>query len=232
METKKKAVLLGATGLVGRRVLERLLASPAYERVTVVSRRALPARDKLTQDKLTQDKLTQVVLDDLAAMDGEPFEGADDVFCALGTTIRQAGTQARFREVDYEYPVAAARLAAAAGAQRYVLVSSMGADPSSKIFYSRVKGETEAAVRASGVPMISIVRPSLLLGEREQFRLGERIGVWVARPLMFAFAGPLRKYRPIEADDVAAVMVRVAQMFLPGTHVYENDQLHRMAPNS
>ena len=227
METKKKAVLLGATGLVGRRVLERLLASPAYERVTVVSRRALPARDKLTQDKLTQ-----VVLDDLAAMDGEPFEGADDVFCALGTTIRQAGTQARFREVDYEYPVAAARLAAAAGAQRYVLVSSMGADPSSKIFYSRVKGETEAAVRASGVPMISIVRPSLLLGEREQFRLGERIGVWVARPLMFAFAGPLRKYRPIEADDVAAVMVRVAQMFLPGTHVYENDQLHRMAPNS
>jgi uncharacterized protein YbjT (DUF2867 family) len=165
-------------------------------------------------------------------MSGSAFEGAEDVFCALGTTIRQAGSQARFREVDFDYPVAAARLAKAAGARRYVLVSSMGADAKSKIFYSRVKGETEDAIRALGLPMTSIVRPSLLLGDRRQFRLGERVGTLLARPLGFLFAGSLLKYRPIEARDVAAVMVRVAQMFSPGTHVYENDQLQRMAPNS
>ena len=218
----KKAILLGATGLVGTQLLEKLLASTAYGEVTAIVRRPLPERPKLRQ----------IVLADFAAMSGASFEGAEDVFCALGTTIRQAGSQARFREVDFDYPVAAARLAKAAGARRYVLVSSMGADAKSKIFYSRVKGETEEAIRALGLPMTSIVRPSLLLGDRRQFRLGERVGTLLARPLGFLFAGSLLKYRPIEARDVAAVMVRVAQMFSPGTHVYENDQLHRMAPNS
>ncbi|HZG76812.1 MAG TPA: oxidoreductase [Paenibacillus sp.] len=218
----KKAILLGATGLVGAQLLDKLLASPAYGEVTAIVRRPLPERPKLRQ----------IVLADFAAMSGSAFEGAEDVFCALGTTIRQAGSQARFREVDFDYPVAAARLAKAAGARRFVLVSSMGADAKSKIFYSRVKGETEDAIRALGLPMTSIVRPSLLLGDRRQFRLGERVGTLLARPLGFLFAGSLLKYRPIEAKDVAAVMVRVAQMFSPGTHIYENDQLHKMAPNS
>lgn len=219
---RKKAVLLGATGLVGRQVLKRLLASPLYDSVTAIVRRPVEKHPKLIQ----------AVLPDFAAMDGSLFAEAEDVFCAVGTTIKQAGSQARFREVDFDYPVAAAKLAASAGAQRYVLVSSMGASANSKVFYSRVKGETEEAVRATGVPMVSIVRPSLLLGAREQFRLGERAAELAARPLSFLFRGPLLKLRPIEADDVAAVMVRVAQMYAPGTQVYENDQLHRMAPQS
>ncbi|WP_309120260.1 oxidoreductase [Paenibacillus sp.] len=220
--TLKKAVLLGATGLVGAQLLDKLLASPAYGEVTAIVRRPLPERAKLKQ----------VVLADFAAMSGAAFAGAEDVFCALGTTIKQAGSQARFREVDYDYPVAAARLAKEAGARRYVLVSSMGADPASKIFYSRVKGETEAAIRALQLPMTSIVRPSLLLGDRRQFRFGERVAALLSRPLAFVFRGSLLKYRPIESRDVAAVMLRVAQMYAPGTHIYENDQLHRMAPNS
>jgi len=222
MEQPKKALLLGATGLVGKQLLDKLLASPAYAEVTAIVRKPLPERPKLKQ----------VVLADFSAMSGAAFEGAEDVFCALGTTIKQAGSQARFREVDYDYPVKAAQLAKAAGAKRYVLVSSMGADPASNIFYSRVKGETEAAIRALRLPMTSIVRPSLLLGPREQFRFGERAAAVLSRPLGFLFRGPLAKYRPIQAKDVAAVMLRVAQMYAPGTHVYENDQLHRMAPNS
>lgn len=222
MSGEKKAVLLGATGLVGRHVLERLLASPAYGEVRAIVRRPLPERDRLVQ----------IVLPNFAAMNAAAFEGAEDVFCALGTTIRQAGTQEKFREVDFGYVSAAARFAASHGAQRFILVSSMGADARSRIFYSRVKGEAEDAVRAAGIPMVSIVRPSLLLGGREQFRFGEWVASLLARPLSFLFRGPLLPAKPIQADDVAAVMVRVAQMYTPGVHIYENDQLHRMAPNS
>jgi len=222
MEQTKHAVLLGATGLIGRHVLEKLLASPAYGNVTAIVRKPLTEHPKLRQ----------FVLEQFDAMPEDAFEGADDVFCALGTTIKQARTREKFRQVDHDYPVAAAERAKAAGAKRYLLVSAMGADPASKIFYNRVKGETETDIRALQLPMLTIVRPSLLLGDREQFRLGEKFADWLSRPLSPLFRGPLFKYRPIEASDVAAVLVRAAQMYTPGTHVYENDQLHRMAPNS
>ncbi|MCI3923783.1 oxidoreductase [Paenibacillus sp. TRM 82003] len=224
MEHRKKAVLLGATGLIGSFLLKRLLASDAYGEIVTVTRNELPAHPKQRQ----------LVLPDFAMLESQTkaFAGAEDVFCCLGTTIKAAGSQERFRQVDYEYPVVAARLAKEAGAQRFVLVSSMGADAGSRVFYSRVKGETEAAIKAVGLPMLSIVRPSLLLGERKQFRFGERVAVALSRPLGFVFRGSLVKYRPIEASDVANVMYRVGQMYAPGTHVYENDQLHRMAPGS
>lgn len=224
MDHRKKAVLLGATGLIGGFLLHRLLNAEAYSEIATVTRTELPSHPKLRQ----------IVLPDFEAMasQGAAFAGAADVFCCLGTTIRVAGTQERFRQVDFEYPVLAARLAKEAGAQRYVVVSSMGANPKSRAFYTRVKGETEEAIRALGLPMLSILRPSLLLGERQQFRLGERAASALSRPFAFAFRGPLFKYRPIEASDVANVMFRVAQMYAPGAHVYENDQLHRMAPGS
>ncbi|HZG88062.1 NAD(P)H-binding protein [Paenibacillus sp.] len=222
MEQTKHAVLLGATGLIGRHVLERLLASPAYDTVTAVVRKPLTEHPKLRQ----------IVLEHFDAMPADAFEGAEDVFCALGTTMKQARTREKFRQVDHDYPLAAAERAKAAGVKRYLLVSAMGADPASKIFYNRVKGETEADIRALQIPMLTIVRPSLLLGQRERLRLGETFAEWLSRPLSPLFRGPLFKYRPIEAAAVAAVLVRAAQMYTPGTHVYENDQLHRMAPNS
>lgn len=224
MDGRKKAVLLGATGLIGQQLLRILLESAAYETVTALVRRPLAEHPKLRQ----------IVLADFAELESrsEAFVGAEDVFCCLGTTIRQAGTRERFRSVDFDYPVAAARLAKAAGAQRYVLVSSMGAEAGSKIFYTRVKGETEAAVRALQLPMVSIVRPSLLLGDRAEFRLAERVGAALSRPLAPLLSNAFSKAWPIEARDVAAVMHRVAQMYTPGVHIYENDQLHQMAPGS
>lgn len=221
MKSSKKAVLLGATGLIGKQLFHMLLDSDMYAGITVLVRKRLPEHPKLQQ----------IVLSDFAEMDkhADAFAGVEDVFCCLGTTIRRAGSQEHFRKVDFEYPVMAANLAKAAGARRYLIVSAMGADASSKIFYSRVKGEMEAAIRALRLPMVSVMRPSLLLGQRDEFRFGERIAVAISRPLLFLLRGALLKYRPIAGKSVAAVMLRVAQMYLPGVNVYENDQLHRLA---
>jgi uncharacterized protein YbjT (DUF2867 family) len=216
----KKAVLLGATGLVGGQLLGILLESEAYGQVVTITRKPLPEHRKLKQVVVTQ-------LDEMSEHN-EIFVDANDVFCCLGTTIKKAGSQAAFRKVDYDYPVLAARLAKEFGAQRFLIVTAMGANAASKIFYSRVKGEAEAAIRELQLPAVSIMRPSLLLGDRGEFRLGEAIASWLSKPLAFLLGGPLLKARPIEGRTVAAVMHRMAQMYLPGTHVYENDQLHKL----
>lgn len=223
MNNRKQALLLGATGLVGACLLRVLLDSPAYSMITVLTRKPLP----------DHPKLRQVVLADFSQLkeQSEAFVGIEDVFCCLGTTIRQAGTRERFRLVDFDYPVAAAQMAKEAGAQRYLLVSSMGANAKSRVFYSQVKGETESAIRALQLPMVSILRPSLLLGERRQFRLMEKLAAGVSRPLAPLLRKSMPKACPVEASHVAAVMHRVAQMYTPGVHIYENDQLHKMAPN-
>jgi uncharacterized protein YbjT (DUF2867 family) len=136
---------------------------------------------------------------------------ADDVFCCLGTTIRQAGSPEAFRRVDYDYPVALAHAAARDGAQRLLVVSSLGADARSRVFYSRVKGEMEAAVRAAFPGKTLMFRPSLLSGPRAEARTGERIGLVVG-----ALLGPLLgRYRPIHGDLVAAAMLKAALDDLP-----------------
>ena len=221
MERSKKAVLLGATGLVGKQLLSILLESKDYDEVTVLTRRPLPAHPKLQK----------VELADFDAMPScsEVFHNASDIFCCLGTTIKTAGSREIFRKVDYDYPLLAAQLAKKAGAQRFIIITAMGADPASKVFYNRVKGEIETSIRTLGLPSVSIIRPSLLLGDRSQFRMGERAASLLIKPLMFIFTGKLYKYKPIKDRDVAAVMHRIAQMYIPGTSVYENDQLHRMA---
>ncbi len=216
----KRAILLGATGLVGSHLLDELLKSESYEEVVVITRRPIPERAKLKQ----------VVLDDLDAMaaDQSLFTNVNDVFCCLGTTIKRAGSQERFRKVDYEYPVLAAQLAKEAGCDRYLIVTAMGANASSRIFYSRVKGEAEQAIRELKLPAVAIIRPSLLVGKRQELRFGEAVAYWLSKPLEFMMRGSLLKVRPIHARTVAHVMHRVAQMYLPGTHVYENDQLHKL----
>lgn len=220
----KKALLVGATGLVGSSLLQKLLASPAYTSVVVVARTAVPEHPKLTQ----------VVMPDLAEMEQhkDMLSGVEDVYCCLGTTIKKAGSRQAFRKVDYDYPLLMARLAKENGVQRFLIISSMGADASSKMFYSRVKGELEEALRALALPSTAVFRPSLLLGERKEFRLGEKTAEWLFRPISFLFRGRLLPYRPIQASDVAAVMHRVGQMYIPGYAIYENEQLHRMAPHS
>jgi uncharacterized protein YbjT (DUF2867 family) len=221
MQAMKKTILLGATGLVGQQLLQLLLRSDHYDKVTVFSRKPLEAHPKLQQ----------IICSDLSEMNqhAATFEGVEDVFCCLGTTIRVAKTRERFREVDYDYPLLAAQLAKAAGVKRYLLVSAMGANTNSNIFYSQVKGEIETAIQMLQLPSVCIFRPSLLLGNRTEFRFGERLSILLSRPLEFIWRGKLLKYKPIHASDVAMAMSRVAQMFLPGTHIFENDQLHHLS---
>ena len=204
-----RALLLGATGLVGREILRLLAAEPACERVIVLARRALP--------EPPAKAVVHVVDFEHLERSGSLF-GADAVFCALGTTMRQAGTRERFRAVDFGYPLAAARLARERGARHFLLVSALGASARSRVFYNRVKGELEDAILALGFPGVTIVRPSLLLGEREAFRLGERLmmplGVLVPR-----------RWRPVQARAVAAVLVQASIHGAPGVRVIESSQI-------
>jgi uncharacterized protein YbjT (DUF2867 family) len=195
----KTALIAGASGLVGRHLLDQLLAADEYDRVVSVGRRTLP----LEHPKLRQETV------DFAALEGKGVDLAcDDAFCCLGTTIRQAGSQEKFRAVDHVAVLALAWAVQRRGAQRFLVVTAMGADARSRVFYNRVKGETEEALQVLDFGTLAIFRPSLLLGKRPRPRLGERVFaalMWLADPLMF---GPLRKYRAIRADVVARAMLR------------------------
>ena len=193
------AWIAGASGLVGGELLAQLLAAPEYDRVVAVGRRPLevshPKLVAMTADFAALDKLSVDVR-------------CDDAFCCLGTTIRAAGSREAFRAIDHTAVLAFAWAAQRAGATRFFVVSALGADAASRIFYSRVKGETEDALAVLDFATLGIFRPSLLLGRRAQSRLGERFLaalLWLAEPLML---GRLRKYRGIEATVVARAMMR------------------------
>ena len=207
-------LLAGATGLVGRAALELFLADASCQRLIAVTRRPLahPPHPKLDARIADFDHL-----DNLQNLDRPTH-----VVCALGTTLRQAGSRAAFRHVDYDYPLALAHLGLAAGAHHFLLVSSLGANPGSVVFYSRVKGEIELAIRTLPYRSVSILRPSLLLGSRQQFRPGERIAQALA-PLIPG------KYRPIAARDVAAGLVRAAREDARGVRVIASAELRAWA---
>ncbi len=210
-------LLAGATGLVGRACLDLLLEDDAFERVVVITRRTLGGA---RSTKLEAHVVDFAHLDDHAAL----FR-VDQILCALGTTIKQAGSRERFRAVDYGYALKVAQLGLEQGARHFLLVSSLGADRRSGVFYSRVKGELETAVSALAYQSVSIVRPSVLLGERAEFRLGEEI----AKRLAFlAFLVPA-KYKPIHSRDVAAALVRLAKENQPGRQIVESAELRAWA---
>jgi uncharacterized protein YbjT (DUF2867 family) len=202
------AVLAGASGLVGGECLRRLLASPHYERVVVVTRRKLA---DLTADR----KLRQVVVEFDRLGDVRDRLRGEHVFSALGTTIRKAGSQERFREVDYEYPLHLAQLTRRNGARHFSIVSALGASRTSPFFYSRVKGETEDGLRQLGWPSLAILRPSVIAGERAESRPLERLGEQLLR---FAPA----TWRPVSAADIAAAMIATALREQPGVTVIES----------
>ncbi|HEU0305906.1 MAG TPA: NAD(P)H-binding protein, partial [Lysobacter sp.] len=207
------ALLVGATGLVGSYVLRRLLESSACARVAVWVRRDLGVTHaKLKVEVIEFERLSERRVE------------AHDVYCCLGTTIKQAGSQAAFRRVDHDYPVALARAAARDGAKRLLVVSALGANPDATAFYNRVKGEMEAAVRGAGVAKTYLFRPSLLSGPRQEQRLGERIGLVAG-----AVLGPLLgKFRPIHAELVAEAMLAVALQD-PPSRTLESDEIRRVA---
>lgn len=213
------AILAGASGLVGGACLQKLLASPAYTQVISLGRRSLPIQNaKLTQLQVNFDALPPL----------EEARGAA-VFSALGTTIKKAGSQEAFHRVDLEYPLQLARHARAAGAEQFLLVSSVGANPHSSNFYLRVKGEAEDALRQLGFRTLHIFRPSILVGDRAESRPGERFGIALSRALEFAFIAGLRKYRPMPVPLLAQAMLNAASQTQPGCFIHEYDSILQLA---
>lgn len=221
-EKKRIALVAGATGLVGGFLIRKLIASPAYDKVIAVTRRELDIGDP---------KLRQIVipLDDMEGFLAEAKVEADDAFCALGTTIKRAGSQAAFRKVDFDHVVNFARAAKAAGAKRFLLVSAVGASARSKIFYSRVKGEAEEAVKAVGFQATHIFRPSMLLGERQESRPVEAVARVLTPFINPLLLGGASIYRGINAEMVARAMAGAAEMGMTGVHVHHHEEMMRLA---
>ena len=213
----RTAVIAGATGLTGGQLLSQLLTDTRYAGVTALVRKAsLPAHQKLTQ---------QVV--DFAAFPA--FQPADDAYCCLGTTIKKAGSPDAFRKVDFEFVINFARVARQCHAKRLMVISALGASARSAVFYSRVKGEMENALREIGFEALHIFQPSLILGERKEQRPAERFGIAAVSTMSALMLGPLRKYRPIESATIARAMIMAAFSKDDGVSVYPSDTIEKMA---
>lgn len=211
-------MVLGATGLVGRAVTEELLNREVWDEVRVLVRRPL---------ELKHPKLKQIVVDwDNLAQYEDQFEKVSSVFCCLGTTIKKAGSQEQFERVDLQYPLDAAAIAKAKGVKQFLAVSSMGASAKSRNFYSRTKGRAEEGLLAIGFPGLHLFRPSLLLGQREEFRMGERLAARLMKILDFMMVGKAAQYRAIHGTTVARAMVNISLANTQGLHIYTNEVIH------
>ena len=216
--------MLGASGLVGRQLTEFLLEDPAFSRVTLLVRRSMPIESR---------KLRQIEVD---------FEQLEEhakrfrnqlVFICLGTTMKKAGSQEAFEKVDYHYPLQAAELAAREGARHVLVITALGSNPKSMMFYNRTKGRLEQSLSELNLPALTIFRPSLLSGPRTESRLGEEVGNLVGGVLGFAMAGPLKRYRPIEARTVARAMAIVAkEEGAAGKRVLESHEIQALVTAS
>ncbi|MDH6429256.1 MULTISPECIES: oxidoreductase [Paenibacillus] len=212
------ALVLGATGLVGKAVTEELLNREGWGEVRVLVRTPLA---------LEHPKLKQIVVDwESLAEYSDSFEGVHSIFCCLGTTIKKAGSQENFERVDLDYPLAAAAIARDHGVKQFLVVSSMGADAKSRNFYSRTKGRAEEALSKIGFQGLHLFRPSLLLGHRKEFRLGERVAARLMKALEFVMVGKAAKYRAIPGVTVARAMVNIASADTHGLHIYTNEVIH------
>ena len=207
-----RLMLVGATGLVGHCVLQQALADARVQQVVAPTRSALPPHPKLLNPQVDFDHLPE----DAA------WWAVDAVVCTLGTTIKAAGSQAAFYRVDHDYPLQVARLAQRHGARAYALNSALGADPASRVFYSRTKGELERDLQRLGYPSLTLVRPGLIGGEREHSRPAEQLAVRVSTLLK-----PLlpRRYRVVPAERIAQHLLQAALAGVPGVQVLMSEQL-------
>jgi uncharacterized protein YbjT (DUF2867 family) len=212
----KSALVVGATGLIGGHCLKLLLDDDAYSKVSVITRRQL---------QLKHEKLEQCVIDFDQLEHHASFIKANDVFCCLGSTIKKAGSQENFSKVDFAYPYQIAQIASANGSEQFLIVTSIGANPQSSVFYYRIKGEVENAVSTLPFRGVHIFRPSMLLGKREEFRLRDQVGAIVMRMLSFGMIGRWRKFRVIRASAVAHAMIQVAKRNLSGVNVFESNHI-------
>jgi uncharacterized protein YbjT (DUF2867 family) len=212
----KTALVAGPTGLIGRQLLDLLLSDDAYQKVVALTRNPLG---------IDNPKLREVVLDLDRISEQREILRADDVFICLGTTIAKAKTKENFYKVDFYYPSILAKLMHENGAQQFLIVSALGADSHSSVYYNRVKGEMEIAISQEPYRAIHIFRPSLLLGPRKEKRVGEDAAKVFFRLFGWLFVGPLKKYRAIDSAKVARAMIEEAKKNQSGVFIHESAAL-------
>lgn len=214
------ALVFGGSGLVGGALVRQLCESPSYERVVSCGRSTLA---------FTHPKLTQQVVDMDRLIDHPALFRVDDLFICLGTTMKKAGSKAAFEKVDLEYPLQIGHIAKAAGVNNVMIVTAVGANAHSAFFYNRVKGAVEVGLERLGFRSLHLFRPSLLLGERQEVRPGERATVAISRLIGLITIGPLRTYTPVEGRHVAAAMRAAALSETPGVYTHEWESIATLA---
>ncbi|MGJ4746627.1 oxidoreductase [Leptospira sp. SA-E8] len=215
------AIVAGGTGLVGGELVQELLIDPSWDKIYLLVRKPL---------EWTHAKL-ELVLTDWE----KPLEFPSDItdaFCVLGTTIGKAGSKENFKKVDLEYPIRFAKSCKEKGVKSFFIVTALGADPNSFVFYNQVKGEVESEISKLGFGTLGIFRPSLLEGDRKEFRLGEKIGSKLAFLINPLLLGPLKKYRSIHAKTVAKSMLNLAWSGKTGKHIVESDKIQVLGSSS
>jgi uncharacterized protein YbjT (DUF2867 family) len=212
----KTAIVIGASGLVGSEMVKQLLLDEEYSHVKLFLRKEI---------SFSNSKLQQNIIDFNNLDASSDLIKGDVVFCCMGTTIKVAGSQDAFVKVDYTYVLNFAQLAKRNGIEKFIAVSSLGADKNSSNFYLKVKGDVETDLARLKFKNLVIVRPSILLGDRKEFRLGELIGKKIMKGLAFLFVGKLKKYKAIEASVVAKAMLVLSKNELSDVAIFENVRL-------
>ncbi len=214
-----EAIITGATGLIGNDLLHQLLDHPSYTKVTAIVRREIP---------LQHPKLAQLVVDfDLLENHQDHIKG-DVVFCALGTTKSKTPDQEQYRKIDYQYPLDIAFIAQQNGASQYHLVSSLGANANSAVFYTKLKGEVERDLKSIPFTAVHIYRPSLLVGNRKEHRSAEGFMTSLMRILNPLLIGGLKKYRSIRIEKVATAMLKQSLKPVKGIFTYDSDEIEQL----
>ena len=216
------AVVLGATGMIGELLVQQLLADPGFSKVRILVRRPL---------QISHAKLEMVVTNFSNLNEYKNNIGAGDcIFCCIGTTMRQVkGDKVLYRSIDYDIPVNAAKFGKAAGFTSYLLVSAVGANASASNFYLKLKGEVEKAILDISYKATHIFQPSILLGKRKEFRLGETIGKGIMQFFSPLFLGGTKKFRGIQALDVAKAMVNASKQNKAGSFIYQYLAISKLA---
>lgn len=217
---KRVAVIVGSTGAIGRQLMPLLLASPRFDNIVVLHHRPTQYAEL--------PRVKERIVDFSRIPPPPAGEDVEAVFCCVGTTQKKAGSTEAFQKVDRDIPIALAKWAAAHSATALVAISSVDARATARSVYLRTKGEMESGVAGAGLRSVYILRPSLLAGERDEFRLAERIGnrvLAVIGPLML---GPLRKYRAIHTKTVARGILVCAERAAPGVHIVESDAIQEL----
>ena len=217
-----KAILIGATGLIGSLLLEKLLRDPVFTHIRLISRNPCGIKN---------EKLDEVLIDfEEETQFKEAVTAADVLFCCIGTTQKKVkGDKTAYRKIDFDIPVKAAIWCAEKNVGKYLLVSSVGADAAGKNFYLQLKGETETAVLQQPIGMVYIMRPSILLGKRNEFRVLESAGKGVMQFFSVLLVGSLSKYRAIQATDVAGAMLAASKKTNPGKFICHYKEIKSMA---